>query len=159
MGRGLSELITRLADELGERATLRAEKLGSGDECLELVPRNPAAASLAVEHDPDGDDEEEELWITVADEPAPEEPGDLEWLEMALRAVIAGRVRVLAGSGRHRVEIEIGAGDVRHSTSHYLFRGLLPAPRWRRHARVTPVRAVLNRTRIPGEFGADLSAA
>jgi hypothetical protein len=137
MGRGVSELIARLADELGERATLRVEKLGGGDECLELVPRNPAAARLAVEHDPDGDDEEEELWITVADEAAPEEPGDLEWLEMALRAVIAGRVRVLEGSGRHRVEIEIGAGDVRHSTSHYLLRGLLPAPGWRRHARVT----------------------
>jgi hypothetical protein len=136
MGRGVSELISRLADELGERATLRVEKLGSGDQCLELVPRNPAGARLAVDHDPDGD-EEEELWITVADEAAPEELGDLEWLEMALRAVIAGRVRVLEGSGRHRVEIEFGAGDVRHSTSHDLFRGLLPAPGWRRRARVT----------------------
>jgi hypothetical protein len=137
MGRGVSELFARLADELGERATLRVEKLGGGEECIELVPRNPAAAKLAVEHDPDGDDEEEELWITVADEAAPEEPGDLEWLEKALRAVVAGRVRVLERSGRHRLEIEVSAGNVRHSTSHDLFRGLLPAPGWRQRARVT----------------------
>ena len=137
MGRGVSELFARLADELGERATLRVEKLGAGEECLELLPRNPAAAKLAVEHNPDGDDEDEELWITVADEAAPEEPGDLEWLERALRAVVAGRVRLLERSGRHRLEIEVSAGDVRHSTSHYLFRGLLPAPGWRRRARVT----------------------
>jgi hypothetical protein len=137
MGRGVSELFARLADELGERATLRVEKLGGGEECIELVPRNRAAAKLAVEHDPHGDDEEEELWVTVADEAAPEEPGDLEWLEKALRAVVAGRVRVLERSGRHRLEIEISAGNVRHSTSYYLVRGLLPAPGWRRRATVT----------------------
>ena len=137
MGRGVSELFARLANELGERAALRVERLGGGEECIELVPRNPAAAKLAVEHDPDGDDEEEELWITVADEAAPEEPGDLEWLEEALRAVVAGRVRVLERSGRHRLEIEVSAGNVRHSTSHDLFRGLLPAPGWRQRARVT----------------------
>jgi hypothetical protein len=136
MGRGVSELFGRLANELGERATLRVEKIGGGEECIELVPRNPAAAKLAVEHDPDEDDEEEELWITVADEAAPE-PGDLEWLEKALRAVVAGRVRVMERSGRHRLEIEISAGNVRHSTSHDLFRGLLPAPGWRQRARVT----------------------
>jgi hypothetical protein len=137
MGRGVSELFARLANELGERATLRVEKLGGGQECIELVPRNPAAAKLAIEHDPDGDDEEEELWITVADEAAPEEPGDLKWLEEALRAVVAGRVRVFERSGRHRLEIEISAGNLRHSTSHDLFRGLLPAPGWRHRARVT----------------------
>jgi hypothetical protein len=107
------------------------------DVATGAVPRNPAAAKLTVEHDPDGDDEEEELWITVADEAAPEKPGDLEWLEKALRAVFAGRVRLLERSGRHRLEIEVSAGDVRHSTSQYLFRGLLPAPGWRRRARVT----------------------
>jgi hypothetical protein len=135
MGRGVSQLIARLADELGERATLRVETLGGGAECVELVPRNLAAATVTVEHDPNGDDEDEELWITVADEAA--EPGDLEWLETALRAVIAGRVRVLEGSGRYRVEIEVSEDDLRHSTTHDLFRGLLPAPGWRWRAKVT----------------------
>jgi hypothetical protein len=56
---------------------------------------------------------------------------------MALRAVVTGRVRILEGSRRHRVEIEISAGDVRHSTSHDLFGGLLSTPGWRRRAKVT----------------------
>jgi len=67
---------------------------------VELVPRNPAAATVAIEHSPDADDEDEEVWVTVADEAAPEEPGDLKRLEMALRAVIAGRVKVVEGSGQ-----------------------------------------------------------
>jgi hypothetical protein len=136
MGRGVSELIARLADELGGLATVRVKKLGGGAERVELLPRNPAAAKLAIEHHPHGE-EDEELWITVGDEAAPEEPGDLESLEIALRAVVAGRVRVLEGSGRYRVEIEVNAGDVRHSTSHDLVRGLLPAPGWRQRAKVT----------------------
>lgn len=39
---------------------------------MNYCPENPAAAKLAVEHNPDGDDEDEDLWITVADEAAPE---------------------------------------------------------------------------------------
>jgi hypothetical protein len=35
------------------------------------------------------------------------------------------------------VEIEVNAEDVRHSTSHDLVRGLLPAPGWRQRAKVT----------------------
>jgi hypothetical protein len=35
------------------------------------------------------------------------------------------------------VEIEISAGDVRHSTSHDLLGGLLSTPGWRRRAKVT----------------------
>ena len=35
------------------------------------------------------------------------------------------------------MEIEVNAEDVRHSTSHDLVRGLLPAPGWRQRAKVT----------------------
>jgi hypothetical protein len=76
MGQGVRAVMARLANELGERATLRTEQLGAGDERVELVPRNPAAATVAIEHSPDADDEDEEVWVTVADEAAPEEPGD-----------------------------------------------------------------------------------
>ncbi len=129
--------MVRLADKLGERATLRIERLGGGDERIELVSRNPAAAKVVVEHDPDADDQDEEQVFTVADEAAPDVQGDLEWLEQALRAVVAGRVRFIEGSGRYRVEIEVAAGGARHSTAHDLLRGLLPAPGWRRRAAVT----------------------
>jgi hypothetical protein len=44
----------------------------AGRNALNYCPENPAAAKLAVEHNPDGDDEDEDLWITVADEAAPE---------------------------------------------------------------------------------------
>jgi hypothetical protein len=95
MGQGVRAVMARLANELGERATLRTEQLGAGDERVELVPRNPAAATVAIEHSPDADDEDEEVWVTVADEAAPEEPGDLKWLEMALRAVSPAALRSL----------------------------------------------------------------
>jgi hypothetical protein len=137
MGRGVRELMARLAGEMGERATLRAETLGGGDECVELIPRNPAAAKIAIEHNPDADDVEEERWVTVADEAAPDEPGDLTRLEQIVRAVIAGRVTVIEGSGRYRVEIDVADGDLRHSTARSLVRGFLPAPGWRQRAKVT----------------------
>jgi hypothetical protein len=112
------------------------EDLGGGDERVELIPRNPAAAKVVMEHDPDADDQDEEQDFTVADQAAPDVQGDLEWLGQALRAVVAGRVRLIEGSGRYRLEINVAAGDARHSTTHDL-RGLLPAPGWRRRATVT----------------------
>lgn len=51
-----------------------SRSLPAGTNALNWCPRNPAAAKLAAEHGPDGDDEEEELWIKVADEAAPESP-------------------------------------------------------------------------------------
>jgi len=77
-----------------------SRSLAAGTNASNWCPGTPAAAKLAVEHGPDGDDDEEELWVTVADEAAPEEPADLEWLEMALRAVIDGLDR-RSGLRRH----------------------------------------------------------
>ena len=88
-----------------------------------------------MEHDPDGDDEENELWLTIADDGG--EPADLEWLETALRAVFAGRVKTVEGSGRYRLELELSDGDVRRGTWYFFIRGLLPAPGWRQRATVT----------------------
>jgi hypothetical protein len=136
VGRGVTELIARLAGELGERVTVRVEAVDGGEgEIITLLPRNPVAASAAVEHDPDGDDEEDELWLTIADDGG--EPTDLEWLETALRAVFAGRVRAVEGSGRYRLELELSDGDVRTGTSYHFIRGLLPAPGWQGRATVT----------------------
>jgi hypothetical protein len=132
----VSELIARFAEELGERVTVRVEAVNEGEsEIITLLPTNPAAATVTVEHDPNGDDEEDELWLTIADEGG--EPADLEWLETALRAVLAGRVKAMEGSGRYRLELELGNGEVRHGTSYFFIRGLLPAPGWRERATVT----------------------
>ena len=83
MGRGVRELMARLAGEMGERATLRVETLGGGDECVELIPRNPAAAKIAIEHNPDADDVEEERWVTVPTKPHPtNRPISPDWSRM-----------------------------------------------------------------------------
>lgn len=72
----MSELLARLAGELGERVTVRIETVDGGEgEYITLLPRNPAAATVTVEHDPDGDDEQDELWLTIADDGG--EPADL----------------------------------------------------------------------------------
>ena len=132
----MSELIARLAGELGERVIVRIETVDGGEgEIITLLPRNPAAATVTVEHDPDGDDEQDELWLTIADDGG--EPADLEWLEKVLRAVFAGRVKAVEGRGRYRLELELSDGDVRHGTSYSFIRGLLPAPGWQGRATVT----------------------
>jgi hypothetical protein len=53
--------------------------------------------------------DDDELWITIDDEPV-SEPGDLEWLELAVRTAVTGSVRRIDGTGRHRLEIEVGEG-------------------------------------------------
>jgi hypothetical protein len=55
-----------------------------------------------------------------ADQAAPDEPADLTRLEQNVRAVIAGRVTVIEGSGRYRVEIDVADGasaTARHAAS------------------------------------------
>ncbi|HEX6075957.1 MAG TPA: hypothetical protein VFZ32_11930 [Micromonosporaceae bacterium] len=126
------DFLNQVAEQLGDRASLRVESL-DGDEWIELLPRNPRAAKVAVGYsplDPDAD-----LWITIADEDGGE-PGDLEWLEQVSAAAIAGRVRLIEGSGRHLLEVTVASGDVRGSTA-YDLRGCLPAPFWPRRATVT----------------------
>ena len=54
-------------------------------------------ATATVEHDPDGDDEENELWLTIADDGG--EPADLEWLETALRRSLRVVSRRWRGAG------------------------------------------------------------
>jgi hypothetical protein len=136
VGRAVSELIARFADELGERVNVRIETVDGGEgEIITLLPRNPAAATVTVEHDPDGDDENDELWLTIADDGG--EPAYLEWLEPVLPAVFAGRVKTVEGSGRYRLELELSGGDVRHGTSYSFIRGLLPAPGWQGRATAT----------------------
>lgn len=125
------DLIANVVEQLGDRASLRIDSPDDGRECIELSPRNPHAAKVTVEYSPANQDEE--LWIAVEGEG---EPGDLGWLEQVVAAAVAGKVRFIEGGGRHRVEITVAPGDVRHSTS-YDLRGCLPAPFWRRRAQVT----------------------
>lgn len=123
------QLLEQVAAGLGGRALLSIESASEGEERIALVPRNPAAATVAVEY---STGEEQELWITVEDEGV---SGDLDWLRQVIAAVVSGRVRLVEGRGRHRLEIEVGPNDVRSSTS-YDVRGCLPLP-WRRSARIT----------------------
>ena len=123
------ELLEHVAAGLGDRASLRMESADEGEERISLIPRDPAAATVSVEYSTHSD---EELWITVDEEG---EFGDLDWLRKVIAAAISGRVRLVEGRGRHRLEVEVGPNDVRSSTS-YDIRGCLPLP-WRRSARTT----------------------
>lgn len=118
-----------LVESAGGRAqVVDRTDAGSGLRVLEVVPEAAGAAGILVEYSaPD----EHELWITVADWG---EHGDLGWLALLVPAVAAGRIRRLDGSGRHRVEIEVGPGDVRTSTSYDGLRAIGPCPRWRQRA-------------------------
>ncbi len=118
-----------VAERLGEKASLRSFVMADGEVELRLVPAESAAASVSVSLDPANPDSE--LWISVAEEG---EPADLPWLQTVVEAAIAGNISLLEGRGRRRLEIAVGPGDVRSSTSYGS--GFVPLP-WRRNARLT----------------------
>ncbi len=102
------------------------------EELLELVPHNEGAAPVAVLHTPDS--ETNEIVLTVAGDE--ERDVDLAWIAKVVDAAVDGRVRILQGAGRRRMELRMPDGT-RHSTEHLGVRGLLPAPGWTRRARIT----------------------
>ncbi len=118
-----------VAERLGQKASLRTVVVADDEVEFELVPAESAAVSVTVSVDVS--DADSELWITVAGEG---EPGDLPWLQKVVDAAVAGNITLLEGRGRRRLEIAIGAGDVRSSTSYGC--GFVPLP-WRRKARLT----------------------
>jgi hypothetical protein len=124
----------RVAAELGDRAELRVEATGPGEEFLELMPRAQDAFGILVEQTLASHDE---FWVTVVlgHRRGFGQEGDLDWLKLLVPAVVAGQVTVWEGSGRRRVAVRVGDKDVRHSTEYR--RGCVPVPGWRRRARVT----------------------
>ncbi len=124
--------MARLAADLEGRATLRVTTAveDHDDELLELVPHNEAAAPVAVLHTPGS--ETNEIVLSIAGDEEPDV--DLEWIAKVVDAAVDGRVLVLEGAGRRRVELQMTDGT-RHSTEHVGVRGLLPAPGWARRAR------------------------
>jgi hypothetical protein len=131
MDSSVRKFLEEVASRLGERAALQVEPARGAEERIELIPRNEAAAAVLVEYSPRNEDQE--LYITVAGD---SEPGDLDWLHDVVEAAVAGRVRLIEGLGRHRLEIELAPNDVRSSTSYdALGCLLLPLP-WRRWCRI-----------------------
>jgi len=124
----VEEYMREVAERLGERASLRTVVV-DGEVEFELVPTESAAVSVSVSVDPT--DSDGELWFTVAGEG---EPGDLPWLQKVVHAAISGDITLLEGRGRRRLEIAIGDGEVRSSTSYGS--GFVPLP-WRHKARRT----------------------
>ena len=66
----------------------------------------------------------------------PRDLGGVDLVEAIVDAVVDGRVRELVGAGRSRVEVTMADGVVTHVTTYSGWHGLLPAPGWRRTARV-----------------------
>jgi hypothetical protein len=126
--------MARLAADLEGRATLRVTTAAEDhdDELLELVPHNEGAAPVAVLHTPGS--ETNEIILSIAGDEEPDV--DLDWIAKIVDAAVDGRVLVLEGAGRRRMELQMPDGT-RHSTEHVGVRGLLPAPGWTRRARTT----------------------
>ncbi len=118
-----------VAERLGDKASLSTVVADDGEVEFDLVPAESAAVSVSVSVDLTSPGSE--LWITVAGEG---EPGDLPSLQKVVEAAIAGKITLLEGRGRRRLEVAVGPGDVRSSTSYG--RGFVPLP-WRRNARFT----------------------
>ncbi len=123
---GVAGVSVRFIDELGATATT-------------LVPERAGAVGVNWVDFGDGGD----LQVQVESEGGggifEDLPRDLEGLgevEAVADAVVDGRVRELLGAGRSCVEVTEADGSVTAETAHSLWRGLLPAPGWRRRARV-----------------------
>lgn len=125
------QFLHSVAAELGDRATFQTTAGVMGPEAWVLTPRNPRALTLAVEPDPHV---AENLILDYAGEVS---TGSLGWLEHLVPAILSGGVQVLEGSGRRRIEVQLAPNDVRQTTRHSGWRGLLPAPGWMRRAKVT----------------------
>jgi len=133
----LRALFTRLATEFAGLARLQVTALSDSSEQLELLPYERGAAAVLVEHIPTA--EHGEVHLIVADDDTEDDLtyNDLPWIEQVVGLAVAGRIQVLEGRGRRRVEFLMPDGTRRSSTAHVGWRGLLPAPGWRRHALTT----------------------
>ena len=132
----LRALFSRLAAELTALARLQVTALRDGYEQLQLLPHEPGAAAVTVEHNPAAD--HGEVYLTAADYTDDDLTyNDLPWIEQVVAVAVAGHIQVLEGSGRRRVELLMPDNTRPSSTAHLGWRGLLPAPGWHRHARIT----------------------
>ncbi len=139
-GLAVRSLLGRLAVEWADRAEVCEADEPPG--WVEIVPRNPRAACLRIDYEPDGG---EEVWVGIFVEheqpgiPAFSEEwevGTLEDLEALVRAVAAGDVQARFGPGRQMVEVHLADGTVDGSTGYDFPVGCLPLPGWRRRAEV-----------------------
>jgi len=119
--------LVEVAAGLGDRAELRIDESTSDEESIALLPREPGALAVEIEHNHEDDDD---LWCTVA---GFGEEIDLENLRHVVESVVAGRVTIWEGTRARQVSITYAEDDVRSSTE---WRSCLWVPGWRRRAQV-----------------------
>lgn len=98
------DLMLKLSDELGDRASLRCVAGADGAESAELTPRNKGAAAVVVHHSTS--EREAQPWLMVVDHVA--SPGDVDDLAQVLDGVLAGGLTLIEGNGRSRLEVYLG---------------------------------------------------
>ena len=119
-----------LAIELGNRAVLReVEEVSEGQRAWTLTRRNPSAITVRVEVDPTNVTALSVEYLDQVDTVG------IDYFPLLVAALISGNVRTLEGAGRKRVEVTAGRKTLTSDTSHEGWRGLLPAPRWKKGAR------------------------
>lgn len=139
-GAAVRALMRRYAEELGDRADVQFVA-HNYSEIIDLIPRNPRAAMVTVEHRPAFDEVARIGFVGGLIEPAsdystPDWPGWIEWMDNAIGAVVAGRVVVQAAPGRRRVEIAVLGDEPLVIMEHSFPRGCLPLPGWRRRYQI-----------------------
>ncbi len=126
------EQVLRLADELGERASIAFGSGAAGEAWARFTPRNSDAAPITVHYSTTDDDAEP--WLDVADFMT--SPGDLDDLAEVVRAVVARGARVVEGRGCTRLEVSAAGEDLLYMATAYDIRVLVPAFLWRKEPSV-----------------------
>lgn len=137
-GAAVRALLQRYAAEPAGRAELHVVADDDGGEMIDLVPRNPRAAPVTVEHYPTSDGAEVCIGFAHGAPSPVAVAGDrLSWIDDAIASVVAGRLVVHEGPGRRRIELTMPDGETCLLSEIDVPLGCLPLPGWRRRARVT----------------------
>ena len=135
----LAELAARYRRELAGVAAVveeSAEELGG--MTVDVVPDR--AGSVRMNWIDFGDAGDVQVQVEgeggAVFEGLPRDLAGVDIVEAIVDAVVDGRVKELVGAGRSRVEVTLAGGVVTHVTTYSGWHWLLPAPGWRRTARV-----------------------